>query len=66
MNKKMARYLTVLIVRDLEHHRDISSGACEMIENRLLNNKFEEVEKYIYNFLTDKRQVREIVERSDK
>lgn len=65
MSEKFARYLTVLIAKDLGHHRDVSSGACEMIENRLLNNEFEEIEKYIHNFLADTRQVSEIVKERD-
>ena len=65
MSKNLALYLTVLIAKDLEHHKDVSSGACEMIENRLLNNEFEEVEKYIHNFLADTRQVSEIVKECD-
>lgn len=50
MKERLARYLTVLIANDLEHHRDVSSGTCEMIENKLINNKFDEVENYIKNF----------------
>ena len=62
MKERLARYLTVLIANDLEHHRDVSSGACEMIENKLINNKFDEVENYIKNFLKDTRKLSEIVE----
>lgn len=62
MKKQLARYLTVLIANDLKHYRDVSSGACEMIENKLINNKFDEVENYIKNFLKDTRKVNEIVE----
>lgn len=65
MSEKFARYLTVLIAKDLEHHKDISSTTCEMIEKRLINNKFNEVENYIHNFLKDTSTISEIVERSD-
>lgn len=62
MKGRLARYLTVLIANDLEHRRDVSSGACEMIESKLINNKFDEVENYIKNFLKDTRKSSEIVE----
>ena len=61
MKERLARYLTVLIANDLEHHRDVSSGTCEMIENKLINNKFDEVENYIKNFLKDTRKLSKIV-----
>ena len=61
MSKELARYLTVLIANDLEKHRDVSSGACEMIEKRFIDGKFEEIEEYIRNFLKDTRTVSEIV-----
>ena len=66
MNKNLAKYLTVLIANDLKHTRDISSGACEMIERCFINGEFEKIEKYIRNFLNDKRTVAEIVAESEE
>ena len=61
MSKELAIYLTGLIAKDLEKHRDVSSGACEMIEKRFIDGKYEEIEEYIRNFLKDTRTVSEIV-----
>ena len=48
-------------ITDLEKHRDVSSCACEMIEKRFIDGKYEEIEEYIRNFLKDTRTVSEIV-----
>ena len=64
MNKDLAIYITTLIANDLKHKRDVSSAMCESIEQNLIENKFENVETIIRNFLNDNRTVSEIVKES--
>ena len=66
MNKNLARYLTMLIALDLGKARDVSSGACEMMEKAFIDNNFEKVEDYIKNFLKENRTISKIVEDSDE
>ena len=62
MSKSLAIYLTILIAKDLEKHRDVSSGMCEAIERSFIDGKYEKIENYIREFLKDTRTVSEIVE----
>ena len=62
MSKKLAIYLTTLIAKDLEKHRDVSSGMCESIEKSFIDGKYEKIENCIIEFLKDTRTVSEIVE----
>lgn len=65
MNKKLAIYLTTLIAKDLEKHRDVSSGMCEAIEKSFIDGKYEKIENCIREFLKDTRTVSEIIKGSE-
>ena len=62
MSKELSRYLTTLIAIDLEKHRYVSIGMCEAIEKSFTDEKFDNIENIIKNFLNDTRTVSEIVE----
>lgn len=50
MSKELSRYLTTLIALDLEKHRDVSSGMCEIIEKSFIDEEFYKIENLIKNF----------------
>lgn len=51
MTKNFARYLTCLIAKDLDSRTStcISSYECELIEQKFIDNKFDEIELYVMN-----------------
>ena len=53
MSKRLATYLATIIISDLMKHttRDFSSYEYELLEARLMQGKFEEVEQYIMKYL---------------
>lgn len=53
MSKRLATYLAIIIISDLMKHttRDFSSYEYELLEARLMQGKFEEVEGYIRKYL---------------
>jgi hypothetical protein len=53
MTKQLAMYLSVIIIADLRRHcsRDLSSYECELLEQRLMQGKYDEVEQYISRYL---------------
>ena len=53
MSKKLACWLSILIISELMKHttRDFSSYEYELLEARLMQGKFEEVENYMRKYL---------------
>ena len=53
MSKQLAMYLAVIIIADLQKHcsRDFSSYEYELLEARLMQGNYDEVEQYISKYL---------------
>lgn len=53
MSKQLATYLAIIIISDLVKHttRDFSSYEYELLENRLMQGRFDEVENFIKKYL---------------